>query len=748
MSAPLIFPAWARALRALIASLALVGVATAQQRIALVVGNSSYPGKSSLTNPRHDAEAMAALLTKAGFTVDKQLDTDLAQLNDAVNRFGVAIRDPKVKFGMFYYAGHGLQLDWRNYLVPVSAQVRKPEDVPKQTVDVSNLLRYMDQAKDRSFLIVLDACRDDPFAGVFKPTAQGLSQFDAPVGSLLAYATSPGKYALDGDGSSKNGLYTGYLLSEFSVPGARLEDAFKRVRLSVRLASKGKQVPWESTSLEENIYLFPIEKRVLTELERDQLLEREMGAWLNVKSSANPEVLAGFIREFPSGSASELAQSRMNRLLGELAAQEARRAQAAAALEQERAQSQRQQEAQAQLLKAQAVADAKRLEEQQAAQSAALAKKLAEQQAAQAAAVAQLRAEQEVAQAAAVAQKLAEQRAALAAIAERERMQEQAAQAAAAAQKLAEQQAALAAVAEQLRAEQQAAQALVAAQKLAEQQAARAKEIELERQRTAQAAALEAQRIAIAKLELERLRGQELARLEREKLLAKELAENQERERVAAVDRLMREAQPKVQAVPDIAFSAEIELKPTPYFKGYNEHRRRYTVGDEIRLRVIDGFTKLTKPLDLTVSQVDIEADRVLFNDGEYISDLMGNITRNQRGVFSTPRQFYPADLFVGKKWQTRFNQKRADGTTYTFQYDLKVVSRGPIAVPAGTFDAYKIEARGFNMTDGTYLERNIWVAPGVNADIAHEIKARFRNGRWDQNDRQELVSFTQTSAQ
>jgi hypothetical protein len=513
----------------------------------------------------------------------------------------------------------------------------------------------------------------------------------------------------------------------------------------VRLASKGKQIPWESTSLEENIYLFPIEKRVLTEQERDQLLEREMGAWLNVKSSANPEVLAGFIREFPSGSASELAQSRMNRLLGELAAQEAQRAQAAAL---ERAQAQREHEAQIQLQKAQAAADARRLEEQIAAQAATAAQKLAEQQAAQAAAAAQLRAEQLVAQAVAAAQKLAEQRAAQAAATEQLRVKEQAAQAAAAARKLAEQQAAQAAVAEQLRAEQQAAQAVVAAQKLAEQQAARAKQLELERQRAAQAAALEAQRIELAKLELERLRAQELARLEREKLLAKELAESQERERVAAVERLTREAQPKVQTVPDIAFSTQVELKPTPFFKGYNEHRRQYAVGDEIHMRVIDGFTKLSKPLDLTVSQVDIDADRVLFNDGDYISDLMGNITRNQRGVFSTPRQFYPADLFVGKKWQTRFNQKRADGTTYTFQYDLKVVSRGPITVPAGTFDAYKIEARGFNMTDGTYLERNIWVAPGVNADIAHEIKARFRNGRWDQNDRQELVSFTQSARQ
>ena len=124
----------------------------------------------------------------------------------------------------------------------------------------------------------------------------------------------------------------------------------------------------------------------------------------------------------------------------------------------------------------------------------------------------------------------------------------------------------------------------------------------------------------------------------------------------------------------------------------------------------------------------------------------MGNVTTNDRGAFSTPRQFYPADLFVGKKWSTRFKQTRPNGVTYTFQYDLKVVGKEKVTVPAGTFEAYRIEARGFNIELGARLERNIWVAPGINADIVHEIKVRLRNGNWDQNDRQELVSYTQAS--
>src|SRR5439155_12019338 len=112
--------------------------------------------------------------------------------------------------------------------------------------------------------------------------------------------------------------------------------------------------------------------------------------------------------------------------------------------------------------------------------------------------------------------------------------------------------------------------------------------------------------------------------------------------------------------------------------------------------------------------------------------------------TFSSPRQFYPAELFVGKKWRTEFKQSRRSGLTYTFRYDLKVVARETITVPAGTFDCFKIEARGFNVPLGARIERNIWVAPGVSGDIRHEILVRLRNGAIEQNDRQELVSFKQ----
>lgn len=666
-------------------------------RIALVVGNAAYKF-APLENPKNDANGMAELLVKAGFTVDRQLDTNFEQLQAAVARFGQAIKDPQVKFGLFYYAGHGLQQDWRNYLVPISAHIRSAADVPKQTVDVSQLLRYMEQAQGRNFLIILDACRDDPFAGTFRPPAKGLSQFDAPVGSLLAYATAPGNVAQDGDG--KNGLYTSYLLREFAVQGARIEDAFKRVRLSVRLASNGQQIPWESTSLEDDLYLFPHQTRTLNEAEKDQLLEREMTSWLRVKNSTDPEVLAGFVKEFPSGSASELAQSRLNRLFASMVSREQQRlgtvaASAAAAAKElsAREDAARRRAAEAEALKL----AAQRTEEER--------QRLAQIQAA--------REEKERLQLA----KEADERAKVARLdAERVRLAEQESQ------RLAQ----IQSEAQRLQAQQLlATQAETARQsehiaKLAQEQALRVQ---------AQNAQREAEELAqIAKAEQERLTlAENTLRLQREV----ELLASQKMALLAAAA--------KTVSMPAL-------LPPTPYSKGYAEHQRSYQVGDTYELRVIDLQKMSSKPLTMKVTQIDLEAERVTYNNGEFISDLMGNTTTNQRGVFNTPRQFYPADLFVGKKWTTRFKQSRPNNVSYTFEYKLKVVARETITVPAGTFETFKIEARGFNLDLGAYLERNIWVSPGINADIAHEIKVRLRNNFLEQNDRQELVSISKAA--
>ena len=195
-------------------------------------------------------------------------------------------------------------------------------------------------------------------------------------------------------------------------------------------------------------------------------------------------------------------------------------------------------------------------------------------------------------------------------------------------------------------------------------------------------------------------------------------------------------------AKPEQEFVEPIHIAPSANFQGYDEHVRRYVPGDEYQFQVVDGFSGKKSPLAMRVTAVDVSRDRVEYNGGDYVSDLMGNIQRNARGDFDVVRQFYPANLVVGKQWRTHFRQTRPNGKVYTFRYDMRVVGREKISVPAGTFDAYKIEARGFNMELGASLERNIWVVPGISADIVHETLVRLRSGAIDQFERQELVRY------
>ena len=170
-------------------------------RLALIIGNSAYRD-APLVNPANDARAVAGLFTEAGFTVDSRADATRTDMLAAIERFGAAAKRAETKLVMFYYAAHGAQLDWRNYLLPVDAVVRKQEDMKQRCVDLSLLLGQFSAAKDKTFVVILDACRNNPFGAAYRPEQKGLSQFDAPVGSLLAYATSPGNVASDGEGAN------------------------------------------------------------------------------------------------------------------------------------------------------------------------------------------------------------------------------------------------------------------------------------------------------------------------------------------------------------------------------------------------------------------------------------------------------------------------------------------------------------------------------------------------------------------
>jgi uncharacterized caspase-like protein len=237
-----------RALAAVLALLATVAFAQDTRppgRVALVIGNGAYKD-APLPNALHDAADMAGALQASGFTVIRRDNASLRDMQLALREFGDKLGRGSV--GLFYFAGHGVQVRGRNYLVPVDADIAREDEVSFSALDLAAVLEKMDTARNPLNLVILDACRNNPFATRFQLAAPGLAQIDAPAGTLIAFATAPGSVAADGAG--RNGLYTHHLLREMARPGAPIEEVFKGVRAGVRKDSAGKQVPWESTSLE------------------------------------------------------------------------------------------------------------------------------------------------------------------------------------------------------------------------------------------------------------------------------------------------------------------------------------------------------------------------------------------------------------------------------------------------------------------------------------------------------------------
>ena len=224
--------------------LGLAAPAQAERRLALVIGNGAYP-TAPLKNPVNDATDMAAALARLGFEVMLLKDASMQQMETAVREFGLRLRQGGM--GLFYYAGHGVQVAGNNYLVPVNAVIQSESDVRFGCLDAGLVLGKVEDAGNGLNLVILDACRNNPFARSFRSADPGLAKMDAPTGSLIAYATSPGRTA--SDGNDRNGLYTQHLLRNIATPGLSVEELFKRVRMGVAQESAKKQVPWEASSL-------------------------------------------------------------------------------------------------------------------------------------------------------------------------------------------------------------------------------------------------------------------------------------------------------------------------------------------------------------------------------------------------------------------------------------------------------------------------------------------------------------------
>ena len=281
-------------------------------KVALVVGNSKYKDAPELKNAVNDAKAMTEALKASGFAVTAHIDAGRDALIRAIREYVHAMEQRKC-VGLFYFAGHGVQLEWRNYMLPIDAVIDRVDDVAKQSVDVARLMEGLTKAANPMNIIILDACRENPFPQA-KQAAKGLSQMDAPTHTILAYATSPGNVASDGDGV--NGLYTENLLREMKVPEAKIEDVFKRVRLGVRRKTNGAQIPWESTSLEDDFwFLPPAELKKLSDQEKERLFRQELALWEKVQHSKDPAPLVDYLSRHPSGQYSELAQLQLDRIL-------------------------------------------------------------------------------------------------------------------------------------------------------------------------------------------------------------------------------------------------------------------------------------------------------------------------------------------------------------------------------------------------------------------------------------------------
>ena len=233
---------------ACLASFGVVAQAPLDVRVALIIGNAAYVNVPALSNSTNDAKSMANIMRKLGFKVFDVIDGDRASMAKAIEQMKTQLNGQQA-VAMLYYAGHGLQLDWHNYMVPVDAKLNSSKDVPNQTIDIESVIKTFKSSNTRMNIIVLDACRDNPFAD--KASGKGLAQLDAPPGTYLAFATSPGNVAEDGDESSGNGLFTQFLIKELQKP-ATIENVFKRVRLQVRQKSQGRQIPWDSSSLEDD----------------------------------------------------------------------------------------------------------------------------------------------------------------------------------------------------------------------------------------------------------------------------------------------------------------------------------------------------------------------------------------------------------------------------------------------------------------------------------------------------------------
>jgi formylglycine-generating enzyme required for sulfatase activity len=235
-------------------SMTLAPSAMAAPRVALIIGNANYQEEiGQLANPARDADLMAQALTEVGFSVTVLVDADQKAMKRAISDFGQALvaAGPEAT-GLFYYAGHGVQIGGTNYLIPLAAPIRSEADAEIEGVDAGWVLKQMEFAGNRINVVILDACRNNPLPRSLRSAGNGLARMDAPKGSFIAYSTAPGEVAQDGTGG--NSPYAAALAKAITAEAVPIEELFRNVRVAVMQATGEAQVPWDSSSLTGAFY--------------------------------------------------------------------------------------------------------------------------------------------------------------------------------------------------------------------------------------------------------------------------------------------------------------------------------------------------------------------------------------------------------------------------------------------------------------------------------------------------------------
>lgn len=315
--------------------------AMAAERVALVIGNSSYAKATELKNPRNDAEEIAKLLTRFGFRVLKGIDVDQFNMRILVRAFTKEIKDAKL--ALFYYAGHGLQVGRSNFLLPVDAELKEEADLDFEAIKLGFILQQMERTK-RTNIILMDACRDNPFAANLarnmgtrsSSIGRGLAPLETGVGTFVGFATQPGNVALDGQ--SANSPFTKAIIKHLAVPGLDIGVLMRRVREEVIAETKGKQVPWSNSSLVGDSVVLNQSRQIAVEPKANQTapsaktavtsntantsntsnnsgnVALELSYWNTIKDSNSPILLESYIAQYPNGTFAGLAKAMISAL--------------------------------------------------------------------------------------------------------------------------------------------------------------------------------------------------------------------------------------------------------------------------------------------------------------------------------------------------------------------------------------------------------------------------------------------------